>query len=119
MMKIDFSRAVEILNDNDNFIILTHANPDGDTLGGGFALLSALRKLGKRAKLVNNDPIPEKPGFHALFSVGSRALQTMPSRRAAGKHRSSCTKSADCAAHSERIPRAHSRSSRCSALFPL
>lgn len=63
MMKIDFSRAVEILNDNDNFIILTHANPDGDTLGGGFALLSALRKLGKRAKLINNDPIPEKYRF--------------------------------------------------------
>lgn len=62
-MKIDFERAVTLLRSNDNFIILTHANPDGDTLGGGFALLSALRKLGKRARLVNNDPIPEKYRF--------------------------------------------------------
>ncbi len=62
-MKIDFSRAVSLLKDNDNFIILTHTNPDGDTLGAGFALLSALRKLGKRAKLLNNDIIPEKYRF--------------------------------------------------------
>lgn len=64
-MKIDFSRAVSLLKENDNFIILTHANPDGDTLGAGYALLCALRKLGKRARLVNNDPIPEKYRFLA------------------------------------------------------
>ena len=89
-MKIDFSRAVEILNDNDNFIILTHANPDGDTLGGGFALLSALRKLGKRAKLVNNDPIPEKPGFHALFSAALLLPQKIPSHLCFHRCRKRC-----------------------------
>ncbi len=67
-MIIDFSRAVSLLHDNDNFIILTHANPDGDTLGAGFALLCALRKLGKKARLVSNDPIPEKYRF--LVSEG-------------------------------------------------
>lgn len=62
-MKIDFDRAVALLREKDNFVILTHANADGDTLGGGFALLSALRKSGKRAKLINNDPIAEKYRF--------------------------------------------------------
>ena len=62
-MKIDFLRAVSLLRENDNFIILTHASADGDTLGGGFALLSALQSLGKKAKLLNNDPIPEKYRF--------------------------------------------------------
>lgn len=62
-MKIDFSRAVSLLKENDNFIILTHASADGDTLGGGFALLMALRSLGKKAKLINNDPIAEKYRF--------------------------------------------------------
>lgn len=62
-MKIDLTRAVSLLKENDNFLILTHANADGDTLGGGFALLLALRSLGKKAKLINNDPIPEKYRF--------------------------------------------------------
>ncbi len=59
-MKIEFSRAVERLKNADNILILTHANPDGDTLGSGYALLRALKKMGKRAKLLNNDVIPTK-----------------------------------------------------------
>ena len=62
-MIIDFSRAVSLLHDNDNFIILTHANPDGDTLGAGVALLCALRKLGKKARVINADEIPAKYGY--------------------------------------------------------
>lgn len=59
-MKIDFSRAVGLLKEADDILILTHRNPDGDTLGSGYALLRALRKTGKRVKLLNNDVIPEK-----------------------------------------------------------
>ena len=59
-MLTDFSTAVSMLKNADNILILTHRNPDGDTLGSGFALLRALRQLGKRAKLLNADPINEK-----------------------------------------------------------
>lgn len=59
-MKIDFERVVSLLRENDRFIILTHANPDGDTLGSGSALTLALKKLGKKVRLINNDTIPEK-----------------------------------------------------------
>lgn len=62
-MRIDFDRAVSLLRENEDFIILTHANPDGDTLGGGFALLAALRKLGKRARVECGEPLPEKYRF--------------------------------------------------------
>lgn len=62
-MKIEFSRAVERLKEADNILVLTHSNPDGDTLGSGFALLRALRKMGKRAKLLNNDVIPDKYAY--------------------------------------------------------
>lgn len=62
-MKINFDRAVQLLFENDDFIILTHANPDGDTLGGGFALLAALRSLGKRAKVEHGEALPEKYRF--------------------------------------------------------
>ena len=64
-MKISFERTVELLKNSEDVLILTHANPDGDTLGGGYALMLALRQLGKRVKLVNNDAIPEMYAFLA------------------------------------------------------
>ena len=54
---------VEKLKNADNILILTHRNPDGDTLGSGFALLRALKNMGKRVRLINNDPIPEKYAY--------------------------------------------------------
>ena len=52
-MLIDLKKAAEMLNEADNILILTHANPDGDTLGSGYALLRALLKAGKKARLIN------------------------------------------------------------------
>ena len=49
-MRIDVKEAVKLLEKNDNIIILVHSNPDGDTLGCGYALLRALRKQGKKAE---------------------------------------------------------------------
>ncbi len=65
-MKIEFSQAVTELKNADNILILTHINPDGDTLGSGFALLRALKKMGKRARLINGDKIA--PKYTYLFS---------------------------------------------------
>lgn len=48
------------LRDNDDFLILTHTRPDGDTLGSAAALTSALRRLGKRAAMFPNPEITEK-----------------------------------------------------------
>lgn len=59
-MPIDFETAVEELKHAENVLVLTHANPDGDTLGSGFALVRILRQLGKKARLLNNDEIPRK-----------------------------------------------------------
>ncbi len=59
-MLTDISTAVSMLKNADKILILTHRNPDGDTLGSGFALLRALRQLGKRVKLLNADAINEK-----------------------------------------------------------
>lgn len=46
--------VVRWLKQNDNFLILTHIRPDGDTLGCGAALCRALDKLGKTAYLLKN-----------------------------------------------------------------
>lgn len=62
-MDITLEDAVQQLRNADNILILTHVNPDGDTLGSGFALLRALRKMGKRARLINGDKINSKYSF--------------------------------------------------------
>lgn len=64
-MRIDVEKCAQILSEQDNILILTHAHPDGDTLGCGFALCRALMKLGKKAKVINDDVIPKK--YNYLF----------------------------------------------------
>lgn len=59
-MLIDIGSAVSFLKSHDNFTILTHAHPDGDTLGSGFGLCLALRALGKKANVINNEELPPK-----------------------------------------------------------
>lgn len=54
-----FQDILKIFEENDNFLILTHKSPDGDTLGSGFALCAFLRDMGKKANVVNSDSFPE------------------------------------------------------------
>ena len=63
MTQIDLKTAAGILKDNDNYLLLTHRNPDGDTLGSAFALMYALRSLGKNAKVQCCDKIPKKYSY--------------------------------------------------------
>lgn len=62
-MKIDVKQCAAILSEKDNILILTHAHPDGDTLGCGFALCRALMKMGKICAVINADKIPEKYSY--------------------------------------------------------
>ena len=61
--QISFAEAAEILKKYDKYLILTHAHPDGDTLGSGFGLCSALRQIGKNANVIGCDEIPNKFGY--------------------------------------------------------
>lgn len=45
--------------EHDNYEILTHAYPDGDTLGSGFALCLGLQQIGKKARVITTN-IPSK-----------------------------------------------------------
>lgn len=55
--------AAEFLKENNDFVILTHANPDGDTIGSGYALNAVLRAFGKRSKVLCADDLPSKFRF--------------------------------------------------------
>lgn len=48
------SEVVSLLRENDDFLIITHIRPDGDTIGSASALCYALRKVGKIAYLYDN-----------------------------------------------------------------
>lgn len=60
MKRVNVEKCARILREKDNILILTHAQPDGDTLGCGFALCRALMKMGKKARVINADEIPKK-----------------------------------------------------------
>ena len=45
------------LQERDNFLILTHTRPDGDTLGAASTLCLGLRQLGKTAHLLENKEV--------------------------------------------------------------
>ena len=60
MRMITLDEVASLLQENDDFKLLTHIYTDGDTLGGAFALAFALRKLGKRANVAVNGPVPSK-----------------------------------------------------------
>ncbi|MGN1160880.1 MAG: bifunctional oligoribonuclease/PAP phosphatase NrnA, partial [Candidatus Fimenecus sp.] len=60
MTRIDYKKCAELLSGNDNYLILTHRNPDGDTLGSAFALHRALSAAGKKSTVRCIDEIHSK-----------------------------------------------------------
>ena len=62
-MKTLLKRAASLLLESDNIVILTHQNPDGDTLGSAFALYYTLTALGKTVRVENEKAIPKKYAF--------------------------------------------------------
>ena len=62
-MKMSRDEAVSFLKEKDNFCILTHRRPDGDTLGTSAFFCRMLRKMGKNAYILENPEITEKYAF--------------------------------------------------------
>lgn len=50
-------QAAELLRHSNALLLVSHTDPDGDALGSLLALAAALRKLGKKAVVVNPDQI--------------------------------------------------------------
>ena len=55
--------AAAVLKGWDKVLVLSHASPDGDTLGSASALLRGLVSLGKQVSFFCADPVPEKFGY--------------------------------------------------------
>lgn len=63
--RLSLRQTARFLKKHDNYIILTHASPDGDTLGSAFALYYGLKETGKSAAVICPDIIPSKYGYFA------------------------------------------------------
>lgn len=63
MELISIKQAAAFLLGCDGYLIYTHANPDGDTIGSSVALCLALRQLGKKASVFSVDGVPKKLSF--------------------------------------------------------
>ncbi|MBP1561368.1 MAG: bifunctional oligoribonuclease/PAP phosphatase NrnA [Oscillospiraceae bacterium] len=64
-MQINLKETADFLKAHDNFYILTHQSPDGDTMGSGFGLCCALRKIGKKANVLCSDNFPKR--YHFMY----------------------------------------------------
>ena len=60
MKKLRIEETARFLLENDNFAILTHRRPDGDTVGSSAALCLILRKLGKTAHIIENSEVTDR-----------------------------------------------------------
>ena len=58
--KLTNKETAEFLLAHDNFAILTHRRPDGDTLGSSAALCLGLRAVGKTAHVIFNEEITDR-----------------------------------------------------------
>lgn len=62
---LNLKQTAKYLKKHDNYIILTHASPDGDTLGSAYALYYGLNEIGKTACVLCPDVIPSKYDYFA------------------------------------------------------
>ena len=60
---MELEQIGKYLEEHDCYTILTHKSPDGDTLGAGFALCEYLRRMGKKANVLNGEGFPDRYSF--------------------------------------------------------
>ncbi len=74
---ITLAEICAFLKEKDNYLIICHASPDGDTLGSAYALKMGLSKMGKNARVLCGDVIPEKYGYFMDDSATDFDVETV------------------------------------------
>lgn len=67
----------KIINDCNNFAIVSHTSPDGDSMGSMLALYSVLRQNNKNADMFIDDVLPKR----YLFLPFSNLIKTLPENK--------------------------------------
>ncbi|MFH0824807.1 MAG: bifunctional oligoribonuclease/PAP phosphatase NrnA [Pseudomonadota bacterium] len=58
----------EILRTEDEFLVVSHINPDGDAVGSLLGMYAALKEMGKSVSALAGAPIPDTYGFLPGFA---------------------------------------------------
>ncbi len=58
-----FVEAVKFIQENDDYLLVSHVHPDGDTISSTLAMAHVLKALGKSFTMVNQDSIPSRFDF--------------------------------------------------------
>lgn len=59
----DYRMLIDLLREGQRFLIVSHANPDGDGIGSSLALATALEEMGKAVVVYNRDGVPANLAF--------------------------------------------------------
>jgi phosphoesterase RecJ-like protein len=54
------ARVADEIRRRQRFVVVSHARPDGDAIGSSLAMALALRHLGKEARVLSCDPVPDR-----------------------------------------------------------
>jgi phosphoesterase RecJ-like protein len=60
---LEIRQILDLMKEKSRFLITSHRDPDGDSIGSQLGLCRALRDSGKEALVVNHGAIPEKYAF--------------------------------------------------------
>ncbi len=60
---VEIDRILSTIKENDRFLITSHMDPDGDSIGSQLGLYHALRDAGKETVIVNQGAMPGKYDF--------------------------------------------------------
>lgn len=58
-----FAPLADLIRKYDSFVIIAHIHPDGDAIGSTLALGEALKQMGKRVIMMNEDGVPSNLAF--------------------------------------------------------
>ena len=64
----ELETIIDAIVTRHRFVLVSHARPDGDSIGSELALAYALKHLGKEVRVINHDPVP--PYLQSFPGVG-------------------------------------------------
>jgi phosphoesterase RecJ-like protein len=68
----DKAKILQLIRDKSSFLVTAHQAPEPDAMGSSIALALALRGLGKKARVVNVDPLPRVLRFLSTNQLVAR-----------------------------------------------
>ena len=71
--------VIDTIRERDDFAIVAHVRPDGDSLGSQLALLLVLEAFDKQVTIISRDPVP--PRYQALPSSDRIQVSTKLDRQ--------------------------------------